>query len=144
MGATENEFRQLLMNSGLEVLCGPRVHWLTNRGHLNPLVMEQVQAPQRERLREIHSALGGNESLLQKKSPGSDPKPDFVLPRFKIVVEVDEIQHFTSDRLRTFDHYPNGLSIGVPIDEYRELIARWRAKADGYRAQKVASDFPFA
>ena len=67
---------------------------------------DQLDAACDAALRSIYSALGGDETLLVRKRSGSDPRLDFVLADHALAVEVDEIQHFTTERLRTLDLYP--------------------------------------
>lgn len=47
-----------------------------------------------------------------------------------IVFEVDEIQHFTSHRLSTFDHYPDDVRVSFDIEEYRRLCTQYSPRAD--------------
>jgi hypothetical protein len=54
-----------------------------------------------ELLRTIYERLGGDEGALAGKRAGSSPRPDFTLASAALIVDVDEIQHFTSDRLAT-------------------------------------------
>ncbi len=66
---------------------------------------------------------------------------DFLHEPTGALIEVDEHQHFTSDRLLTFDHYPAGTPLGFDLDEYRALCRQWAPKADRYRATKAAVGF---
>jgi hypothetical protein len=61
-----------------------------------------------------------------------------------LAVEVDEIQHFTTDRMRTFELYPPSADMLFDADEYRAAIRLWHQRADRYRATKPTRDFPFA
>ncbi len=47
-----------------------------------------------------------------------------------IVFEVDEIQHFTSHRRATFDHYPEDVQVSFDIEEYRRLCTQYSPRAD--------------
>ena len=47
-----------------------------------------------------------------------------------IVFEVDELQHFTSHRSATFDHYPVDAQVSFDIEEYRRLCTRYSPRAD--------------
>lgn len=89
----------------------------------------------------MHARLGGDELLLRAKAE-RPLNPDFVLPNGQLV-EVDEIQHFTSDRLLTLEHHPTGASLGFDRGTYRELCDHHHGTADRYRADKTATDFPF-
>jgi hypothetical protein len=90
----------------------------------------------------IYQRLGGDEHTLASKRAGSSPRADFFLRAAAVIVEVDEIQHFTSDRLVTLELYSKEVQLAFDIDEYRALIRRWRSIADNYRAAKPAVDFP--
>jgi hypothetical protein len=114
---------------------------LTKNGHRNSLLADEAPVAA-EALGRIYERLGGNETLLAAKSHGNDPKPDFLLPERDLIVEIDEIQHFTSDRLMTFNWYPGDAEIGFEIESYRKLIEAWHPTADRYRAAKPAPDFP--
>jgi hypothetical protein len=59
------------------------------------------------------------------------------------IVELDEEQHFTSARLRTFELYPSDVRIVYDAADYRALARTLRMRADRYRASKRAVDFPF-
>jgi hypothetical protein len=89
----------------------------------------------------MHARLGGDEPLVRAKAQ-RPLSPDFVLPNGQLV-EVDEIQHFTSDRLRTLELYPPEVSLGFDLGFYRDLCDRHHRTADRYRADKTATDFPF-
>jgi hypothetical protein len=95
-----------------------------------------------ELLRAIYLKLGGDETALANKRRGSDPKPDFLLGDHEQIVEVDEIQHFTSDRLSTLRLYPATSDLAFDLDAYVSLCKTWRVKGDGYRSAKPTVDFP--
>lgn len=141
MGATEDTFASLAHADGLVFTRKTRLPWLTNRGHLAASFADDAVT---QSLREIYHALGGNEQLLANKRAGSDPEIDFWFPDEQLLVETDEIQHFTSDRLRTLELYPEGVDVLFDVDNYRELIKTWCSTANRYRATKPCVDFPFA
>jgi hypothetical protein len=140
MGKTQSEFAALTAADGLEP--GHRLPWLSNRGHLH---LEEIGASIGlvNRLREIYLALGGDEQALASKRAGSDPTPDFLHGPSSQLVEVDEIQHFTSDRRLTLEMYPSSLSLGFDINAYSGLCTTWSATADRYRATKQTRDFSY-
>jgi hypothetical protein len=72
------------------------------------------------------------------------PTPDFVHAELGVIVEVDEVQHFTTARLHSFDVYPADLPLGFDIGEYRGLVDRWRTTGDRAFAHRVSADFPEA
>jgi len=67
-----------------------------------------------------------------------------VLAEHALAVEVDEIQHFTTERLRTLDLYPASAELWFDTGAYGTLISRWSTTGDRYRAAKPTVDFPFA
>lgn len=127
---------------GIPLASGRAVPWLSGRGHLNPIVQERAPKHVIGALAELHSALGGDVNALANKRPGNPPIPDLVHLVHGCVIEVDEVQHFTTARLASLDHYPPDVPIGFDLDEYRRLIVRWRAKGDAAFAHKVSADFP--
>jgi hypothetical protein len=139
VGATEKRFGRLAIGRGLAP--GHRLRWLTNRGHVG---LEEMGADREvvELLRAIYLELGGDETALANKRRGSDPKPDFLLGDHEQIVEVDEIQHFTSDRLSTLLLYPATSDLAFDLDVYVSLCKTWRVKGDGYRSAKPTIDFP--
>lgn len=141
MGATEDAFYSLAVADGLELQRGLSVPWLSNLGHLNTAIDDESTTNE---LRELHRQLKGDERLLASKRSGSNPRLDFVLPIQELIIEVDEIQHFTSDRLTTFRAYPAGAECAFDIEHYCALVDRWRRQGDRYRAAKPTTDFPFA
>jgi hypothetical protein len=67
---------------------------------------------------------------------------DFYAPDLDLYVEVDEIQHFTSDRRRSFEAYHNTTEPPSHLDDYVRTTEAWQSTADRYRAAKPAVDFP--
>lgn len=66
---------------------------------------------------------------------------DFLLGS-QTIVEVDEYQHFSSQRLATLKLYsqlPNTIDVLL----YQRLCEENKTRADRYRATKEAPDFPF-
>lgn len=141
MGATETGVFVLARDAGIELEAGTTLPWLSNRGHANPILTDTVPESTLRLLSTIYQRLGGDEQALASKRAGSSPRPDFFLRAAAVIVEVDEIQHFTSDRLMTLELYGKDVQLVFDIDEYRALIRRWRSIADNYRAAKPAVDF---
>jgi hypothetical protein len=138
VGETEARFGQLAL--GGDLAPGHRLAWLTNRGHV---ALEEVGADREvvDQLRVIYLRLGGDETALANKRSGRDPKPDFLLGDTEQIVEIDEIQHFTSDRLLTLQLYPARGEFGFDLDAYMAQCEFWRVTGDGYRAAKPTVDF---
>jgi hypothetical protein len=142
MGATERGVFPLAREAGIDLESGSTMPWLSNRGHLNPILADVVPKSTLGILSTIHQGLGGDEDALTAKRAGSSPRPDFFLPSAALIVEVDEIQHFTSDRLLTLEAYPETVQLAFDVGEYRSLVSQWSSVADSYRAAKPAVDFP--
>lgn len=106
MGATEDTFAALARADRIDFSRGVSPPWLTNAGHLRVAVAGHLDESRAAAIRSIYLVLGGDETLLAGKRSGSDPRLDFLLEANGLAVEVDEIQHFTTDRLRTLDLYP--------------------------------------
>jgi hypothetical protein len=143
VGATEDTFAAHLLAAGTAFQRGVSQPWLTNKGHQADYVATRLDEETVATLRAIYKCLGGDETLLAGKRSGSNPRIDFLLSDQALAVEVDEIQHWTSDRLRTLDLYPPHAPVLFDVEEYRELIGSWSATADRYRAAKPTVDFPF-
>ena len=127
---------------GIPLALGRAVPWLTGRGHFNDLVQQQAPTSVVGALADIHRALGGNASALATKRGGNPPTPDLIHVPTGRIIEVDEVQHFTTARGETFDHYPSDTPLGFDDTEYRDLITTWHPKADRAFAHKVSTDFP--
>jgi hypothetical protein len=138
MGATERGFQALALAAGIDLGTGA-VAGMTGRGHLaagaSCCPPEALAA-----LARIHRELGGDVGALRDKREVA-LRPDFLLGDIQIV-EVDEVQHFTSDRARALELYPSSVALGFDKAEYLDLCRRWAAVADRYRAAKPAADFP--
>src|SRR6266516_2717569 len=80
MGATENGVFTLGREADIELEAGAALPWLSNRGHLNPMLAGVVPETNFGILSTMHQRLGGDENLLAGKRAGSSPRPDFVLP----------------------------------------------------------------
>jgi hypothetical protein len=72
MGATENGVFTLAREAGIELDAGTAFPWLSNRGHLNPILAGVVPETTLGILSTIHQRLGGDEGLLAGKREGVD------------------------------------------------------------------------
>jgi hypothetical protein len=142
MGATEDAVARLAAGEGLDFRRGASLPWLTNKGHLDEGIAGTLDEQTLAALRSIYRELGGDESLLASKRSGSDPRIDLL--HGALAIEVDEIQHFTTDRMRTLELYPPDADVLFNADEYRAAIRLWHQRADRYRASKPTRDLPFA
>ncbi len=115
--------------------------WLTRNGHLAPVVHDQVPAETLDVLDRVLEALDGDAVALAAKTRGSS-RVDFILEPQGVVVEYDEVQHFTSARLKTLALYPTTAPLGFDRAEYIALVKRWVAQGDRGFAHKAAAEFP--
>lgn len=136
---TEDQFLRVAQAHGIKLERQITFTGLTGKGHEEAALDGRLADPAIRALREAHTVLGGDGPRLRSKR--SMPlRLDFYDVEARAFIEIDEVQHFTTDRGRTLDLYPNG---SAP-DEYWSFVERWRTKADGYRAAKPAADFPGA
>lgn len=140
---SEIEFISFANRAGIQFTPGHRLPWLTNKGHLAEPLRGIVPADVVELLGALFRSLGGDDAALRAKRAGSDPCPDMMFEERGWLVEYDEQQHFTSDRLLTFDRYPTDVDVAYDIVEYQSLARRLSGTADRYRAAKQSADFPF-
>ncbi|MFS0912344.1 hypothetical protein AB3M89_11160 [Microbacterium sp. 179-I 3D2 NHS] len=133
VGDVERAVATAAAEDGIRLTPMPRVDWLNTHGHF---ALPAAAASALPALQRAFDALGGDEVEQRSKRLGTLPS-DLVHLESKTMVEVDELQHFTSFRLLTLNELPTETS-----DEYRALCAIWSPKADRYRASKTAKGFP--
>jgi len=117
------------------------VAWLTRNGHLSPKVGDKLPADTRDALDRILDALQGDAAALAAKTRGSS-RVDFILESRGIVVEYDEVQHFTTARLKSLSLYPATAALGFDRSDYAALVRRWASRGDKGFAHKTAAEFP--
>lgn len=115
--------------------------WLTNRGHLEPVLRERASQSMLGVLEEIFVELGGDADALSRKA-GMRLRPDFLMGTADQIVELDEAQHFTSSRQSTLERYPVALPLGFDLAEYRDLCGTLSAGADKNFGHRQAVEFP--
>ena len=125
-GDTQRAFAEAAAADGI-IFERQSLPWLCERGHL---ALPDEAADARALLEEIYLALDGDPDALASARPNRLPG-DFLHRESCTLIEIDEPQHFTSARLITFDHYPDGLQLGFDIDHYRDLCRHWQAASDG-------------
>lgn len=136
VGDCENSFLEAARRDGVK-LKRYKKPWLNQQGHFGlPDEAGRVRIP----LRSIFLELGGDASAQASKR--QTPLPgDFIHLETGTIIEVDEIQHFTSFRMKTFDFYGSDDVLGFDVAEYRTLCRRYSAVADAYRRTKAAVAF---
>lgn len=136
VGDCENLFVETALKYGIR-LVRYKMPWLNQQGHFGLPETASVIVPP---LEQLFSTLGGDASEQSKKRSTALPG-DFVHEETGTLIEVDEIQHFTSFRLKTFGFYPNAVPLGFDLDEYLSLCRRYSKSADKYRQTKYAPAF---
>ncbi|WP_035254201.1 DUF7255 family protein [Agrococcus lahaulensis] len=123
---------------GIELVPMSHVPWLTTRGHL---AVSGVPQGVLDRLALAFAALGGDAEAQAAKQLRPLPNDLVHLPT-RTMVEVDELQHFTSFRLQTLRYLDDRSTLDHA--GYASLCGTWAVKADAYRASKAAKGFPGA
>jgi len=91
-------------------------------------------------------ALKGYRQGMDQKEARRIPVDCCFGPPYSFIVEVDEVQHFTSYKATALNHYPEDASLGFDLQEYLQLCERYADEAyrkgpSGYRKPKP--EFPF-
>lgn len=136
VGDCENAFIEAARGEGVELVRYQKP-WLNQRGHFG---LPDQAFGVTGALNSIFLALGGNSTEQAAKRTTALPG-DFIHTRSGTIIEIDELQHFTSFRLQSFEYYPAGSPLGFEPDEYRDLCRRFAPKADKYRQSKTAVAF---
>ena len=115
VGDCQREFAAAAAKDGIE-LTSQAFPWLCQQGHF---ALHDDSAA-RETLRRIYIALGGDEEVL---AAGRTTRltGDFLHEPTRTLIEIDELQHFTTARLTTLDEYPDSLPLGFSLDTYKAL-----------------------
>lgn len=135
VGDCQVAFGRSARRDGVLIQPGTISH-VSNAGHL----ALPPEAPSREVLRAIFERLGGDEKELQN-ARGTLLQIDFIAPQTKLLIEIDEQQHFTSDRLVSLQLYPPDAEVAFRVADYIALCEVLRSGSDRYRADKVALAF---
>lgn len=141
MGRTESQLIALARTQGIALTVADRVPWLTVHGHLAPIVQARAPRGTVQALDAIFELLGGDRRRLLDKRGGASPTPDARLDG-EAIVEIDEVQHFTSDRLTTLRMYPANAPLRFDLALYMSMCEWWHTSADRYRAAKQTREFP--
>lgn len=134
-------FHERARAAGIDLRADVSVPWLTRNGHLAPVVQSQLPGETLEVLDRVLDALDGDAAALAAKTRGSS-RVDFIVEPRGVVVEYDEVQHFTTARLKTLALYPTTARLGFDLDEYVALVRRWASRGDRGFAHKEAAEFP--
>jgi len=127
---------------GTRLTVGAPQPWLSTRGHLDPLVQREAPAEVLDVLETLHVALGGNLSVLARL-PIKHEQTDLSTANGQLI-ELDDVQHFTTARWQSLRLYPRVQSLGFSIENYRTLIEAWKAKANAVFTRQWCPDFDFS
>lgn len=137
VGAAQAAFREAAASDGIR-LEAAKVPWINQRGHFAlPQAAADIAGPA---LETIFLALGGETAAQLGKRVIALPG-DFYHAPTGTFIEIDEMQHFTSSRLRTLELYPPRAPVGFDVRVYADLCRQWAPRADKYRAAKDATGF---
>lgn len=67
----------------------------------------------------------------------------FFSGQYNFIFEFDELQHFSSARLKTLELYPSELRVNFSIEKWKNNCRIHKEKADNYRKSKTTIDFNF-
>jgi hypothetical protein len=137
-GDTERNFKEAAEADGIQLTQNYSFQWMTERGHFGlPPEISRVAAS----LHEILLTLGGDPTPYAA-GRSTVLRGDLLHEATGTIIEVDELQHFSSWRLITLDTYPSDAVLGYDRDEYRDKCQRNASRADTFRASKLAKGFP--
>jgi len=88
----------------------------------------------------IFSDLNGNNSIKRSVQLQSDA---YFGGKYNFLFEFDEIQHFSTARLKTLNNYPNQLKLNYSISDWKKWCLIYSTTADRYRFNKTTTDFYF-
>src|SRR5688500_2463770 len=108
VGDCETAFFLAAQGDGLQLERRYTKPWLNQQGHFGlPLDALSAKVP----LHEVFLALGGDANTQASKRSTTLPG-DFIHHATRTIIEVDEIQHFSTFRLQSFDFYPRDATLG--------------------------------
>jgi hypothetical protein len=89
---------------------------------------------------QIFTDLNGNNSIKRIMQLQSDA---YFGGKYNFLFEFDEIQHFSTARLKTLDSYPKHLKLNYSVADWKKWCTTHSTIADGYRFNKATTDFSF-
>lgn len=123
---------------GLFLSPGTNFQWIGTKG---PYGLSGKTASVYEPVMSVAIALGADLDSMRSARRIVRPRADLIHKDTGVVIEVDEIQHFTSYRLLSFESYPNGAPLGFDLEDYRDLCEQHRVKADKAWGTKKTATF---
>lgn len=92
---------------------------------------------------EIFKSLNGDIIANQTKRSVALECDAYFGGQYNFIFEFDELQHFSSSRLKTIENYPSGLKVNFDLANWKRLCQIHKDKADNYRKNKTTTDFNF-
>jgi hypothetical protein len=136
VGDCQAAYGAAAMSDGIRVRKGT-LSLITDAGHQG---LPHEAAPVITTLKTIFDRLNGDENGLIGGAHRM-LQLDWLIDESKLVVEIDESQHFTTERLVTLRSYPADAEVAFSVSEYITLCEILRAGSDLYRAEKPARGF---
>ena len=144
-------FAQAAAADGI-VLGSRSFDWLCEQGHVglervakarrDPALVAPVTAAL-ETLAAIYARLKGDVSVLYAARENLLLPVELVHEPTGTVIEVDESAHFTSFRLTALELYPDDVTVGFDLAEYKELCRSWCSTTDALARGLAAKGFGF-
>jgi hypothetical protein len=123
---------------GLFLSPGINFEWIGSKG---PYGLSGKTASVYEPVMSAAIALGADLEAMRLAQRIVRPRADLMHKDSRVIIEVDEIQHFTSHRLLSFESYPKDAPLGFDLEDYRELCSRHHVKADKAWGTKKTATF---
>ena len=123
---------------GLFLSPGINFEWIGTKG---PYGLSGKTAIVYESVMSVAIALGADLDAMRLAQRIVRPRADLMHKESGVIIEVDEIQHFTSHRLLSFESYPDDAPLGFDLEGYRELCERHHVKADKAWGTKKTATF---
>lgn len=123
---------------GLFLSPGINFEWIGTKG---PYGLSGKTAIVYESVMSVAIALGADLDAMRLAKRIVRPRADLMHKESGVIIEVDEIQHFTSHRLLSFESYPDDAPLGFDLEDYRELCAQHHVKADKAWGTKKTATF---
>lgn len=136
------ERQKLIVNIVSEVLeCEPTINirfdWFINK--YKPENFKQYYTY----IDNIFTSLGGERSKNQSKRLQYLKCDAYFDKPYNFMFEFDEFQHFSSHKFKALSLYPQAIELGFDLDRYKQYCLNHMDRADKYRKNKQAVDFPF-
>jgi hypothetical protein len=91
----------------------------------------------------IFKSLNGDITANQTKRSVALDCDAYFGGQYDFIFEFDELQHFSSSRLKTIENYTAGLKVNFDLTNWKRLCQTHKDKADNYRKTKTTTDFNF-